>query len=107
MVLNHHTGVSIGCQQVPPGPRHDQVATSVAAQAMQQAQHLLDQVFAALRLSLAVAMRHGLVAVLVICGAIIVATFFLKDVPMTQQPGEAPDEAGTVAESREDLSIIP
>ena len=55
----------------------------------------------------AVAIQHGLVAVLVICGAIIVATFFLKDVPMTQQSSEASDEVGTVAESGEDLSIIP
>ena len=53
-----------------------------------------------------VAIQHGLVAVLVICGAIIVATFFLKDVPMTQQTGDAPDEAGTVEESGEDVSII-
>ena len=101
-----HFATQSAVAQVPPGPRHDQVAASVALQAMQQAQHLLDQVFAALKLSLAVAIQHGLVAVLVICGAIILATFFLKDVPMTQQSSEAPDEAGTVAESGEDLSII-
>ena len=77
---------------VPPGPRHDQVAASVATQAMQQAQHLLDQVFAALKLSLAFAIQHGLMAVLVFCGATIVATFFLKDIPMTQQSGDAPGE---------------
>ena len=53
-----------------------------------------------------VAIQHGLVAVLVICGAIIVATFFLKDVPMTQHSSETPDEASTVAESGEDLSIV-
>jgi len=50
-------------------------------QAMQQAQHLLNQVFEALRLSLAVAIQHGFIAVLVFCGATIVATFFLKDLP--------------------------
>jgi hypothetical protein len=93
--------------QVPPGPQHDQIAASVAAQAMQQVQHLLDQVFAALKLSLAFAIQHGFIAVLVFCGVIILATFFLKDVSMTQQSSEAPDEAGVVAESKEDLSIIP
>ena len=51
-------------------------------------------------------LRGALLAVLVICGAIILATFFLKDVPMTQQTGDAPDEAGTVEESGEDVSII-
>src|SRR5205085_2747425 len=30
---------------VPPGPQHDAIAASVAAQAMQQTQHLLNQVF--------------------------------------------------------------
>src|SRR6266849_5012401 len=92
---------------VPPSPQHDQIAASAAAQAMQGAQHLLDQVFAALKLSLAFAIQHGLIAVLVFCGAIIVATFFLKDIPMTQQPGEAPGEAGAPVGSEEDLSMIP
>lgn len=77
---------------VPPGPQHNQVAASVAAQAIQQAQHLLDQVFTALKLSLAFAIQHGLFVVLVFCVAIVVASIFLKDVPMTQQPAETPDE---------------
>ena len=92
---------------VPPGSQHDQIAASAAAQAMQGAQHLLDQVFAALKLSLAFAIQHGFIAVLVFCGAVIVATFFLKDIPMTQQPGEAPGEAGASVGSEEDLSVIP
>jgi hypothetical protein len=74
---------------------------------MQGAQHLLDQVFAALKLSLAFAIQHGLIAVLVFCGAVIVATFFLQDIPMTQQPGEAPGEAEASVGSEEDLSMIP
>ena len=74
---------------------------------MQQAQHLLDQVFAALKLSLAFAIQHGLIAVLVFCGAIIVATFFLKDMPMTQQSSEAADETGAEVGSAADLPIRP
>jgi EmrB/QacA subfamily drug resistance transporter len=77
---------------VPPGPQHDQIAVSVAATAMQQAQHLLNQVFEALRLSLSVAIQHGFIAVLLFCGATIVVTFFLNDVPMTKQFSEEPDE---------------
>ena len=76
-------------------------------QAMQQAQHLLNQVFEALRLSLAVAIQHGFIAVLVFCAATILATFFLKDLPMSQQSGETSDETGVVVESGEDLSIVP
>ena len=102
-----HFAAQSAVAQVPPGPQHDQVAASVAAQAMQQAQHLLDQVFAALKLSLAFAIQHGFIAVLVFCGVIIVATFFLKDVPMTQDPNKASDEAGTVVGSGEDLPVMP
>src|SRR6266567_4999829 len=100
-----HFAAQSAAAHVPPGPQHDQVAASVAAQAMQQAQHLLDQVFAALKLSLAFAIQHGFIAVLVFCGVIIVATFFLKDVPMTQDSNKASDEAGTVVGSGEDLPV--
>ena len=102
-----HFAARSAVAQVPPGPQHDQVAASAAAQAMQQAQHLLDQVFAALKLSLAYAIQHGFIAVLVFCGVIIVATFFLKDVPMAQDPDKAPDEGKVVTGSEEDLSVIP
>src|SRR6266480_7577131 len=80
--------------QVPPGPQHNVIAQQVGMQAMQQAQHLLNQVFEALRLSLAVAIQHGFIAVLVFCGATILAAFFLKDLPMSQQSSEASDETG-------------
>ncbi len=96
----------IALAHVPPGPQHDQVAASVAAQAIQQVQHLLSQVFEALRLSLAFALQHGFVAVLFFCGAAIVATFFLKDVPMAKQLSEEPGEAGAAAEHEEDVPMI-
>jgi hypothetical protein len=74
---------------------------------MQQAQHLLEQVFEALKLSLAFAIQHGLIAVLIFCGAIILDTFFLNDVPMVWQPSEAPVEAGAAAVSEEEMQMIP
>ena len=37
-----HVAVQSTVAHVPPGPQHDQVAASVAAQAIQQAQHLLN-----------------------------------------------------------------
>jgi hypothetical protein len=102
-----HFAAQSAVAHVPPGPQHDQVAASVAAQAMQQAQHLLDQVFEALKLSLAFAIQHGLIAVLVFCGAIILATFFLKDVPITEQSIGSSEDAGADAGKVEDLSSIP
>ncbi len=61
-----HFAAQSAVAHVPPGPQYDQIVVSVAAQAMQQAQHLLDQMFAALKLSLAFAIQHGLIAVLII-----------------------------------------
>ena len=66
----------IAVAQVPSGPQHDQIAASVAAQAAQLALHLLNHVFDLLRLSLAVALQHGLMAVLFFSIAALVATFF-------------------------------
>ena len=73
-----HFAAENAVAHVPSGPQHDQIAAAVAAQAMQQVQHLLNQVFEALRLSLAVAIQHGLVAVLLFSLAALVATFFLN-----------------------------
>ena len=102
-----HFAAQSAVAHVLPGPQHNVIAHQVAIQAMQQAQQLLNQVFEVLRLSLAVAIQHGFIAVLVFCGATIVVTFFLKDVPMAQQSSEASDETGAALESGEDLSIIP
>jgi MFS family permease len=97
---------------VPPGPHHDQMVTTVTqqvgAQAIQQTQHLLGQLFDALRLSLATAIQQGFVTVLVFCGGVILAALFLKDVPLAKHfrdesegPGaqEAGDETGAPAPS--------
>lgn len=102
-----HFAAQSAVAHVPPGPQHNQIAATVAAQAMQQAQQMLDSVFVALKLSLAFAIQHGLIAVLVFCGAIIVASFFLKDIPMIQQSGETSDTVDVGAENVEDVSIIP
>ena len=91
---------------VPPGPLHDQVVTAVAAQAMQQVQHMLNQVFEALRLSLAVAIQHGFLTVLVFCVAAIAISFFLKDLPLAQRFQEGPDEASE-ARMSEEMPTLP
>ena len=87
---------------VPPGPHHD----AIAAQVILQVQHLLNQVFDALRLSFAVALQHGFMTILVFCGLAIIATFFLKDVPMKKQYDEAPAEKGAPAGKEENASPL-
>jgi hypothetical protein len=87
-----HTAKSFATAHIPPGPQHDQIVAVVGA----QVQHLLNQVFEALQLSLAVATQHGFVTVLVFSIAAILVTFFLKDIPMTQQ--EDHSEAAARAE---------
>jgi EmrB/QacA subfamily drug resistance transporter len=64
---------------VPPGPQHAQIA----AQAIHQTNTLLNSVFAALKESLAVAIQHGFIAVLFFCGATVLVTFFLNDIPLS------------------------
>jgi EmrB/QacA subfamily drug resistance transporter len=83
-----HTAKSFAVAHIPPGPQHEQIVATVGA----QVQHLLNQVFEALRLSLAAATQHGFITVLVFCALALLVTFFLKDVPMTQQPAEDHDK---------------
>ncbi len=82
------SAVAQATASVPAGPNHDQtvaaITQKVTAQTMQQTQHLLNQVFDALRLSLAVAIEHSFVAVLCFCGLVIIAAIFLKDVPLAK-----------------------
>jgi EmrB/QacA subfamily drug resistance transporter len=72
--------------QVPAGPQHDQLVASVMAQTAHYAQQMLDQVVAALKLSLMVALQHGFLVVLVFAVFALITTLFLKDVPMVQAP---------------------
>jgi EmrB/QacA subfamily drug resistance transporter len=78
---------------VPPGPNHNHIVASitpkVTAQAAHQVTATLDQVFAALKQSLAVAVQHGFVAVLLFSIVTLLATYFLKDVPLADSFGEA------------------
>ncbi len=79
---------------VPPGPHHAHLVAAIAprvtATAIHQSHHLLDQVFAALKLSLAGAIQQGFVAVLGFSVLMVAATFFLKDVPLLDQFAEEP-----------------
>jgi EmrB/QacA subfamily drug resistance transporter len=87
-----HDAVAKATANVPPGPHHAQtvaaITARVTAQVSQQVQHLLNQVFDALRLSLAVAIQHSFVATLIFCAGVIVGALFLKDVPLRKSYDE-------------------
>jgi EmrB/QacA subfamily drug resistance transporter len=63
--------------RVPVGPRHDQLEVAVTWQAHQ----ILQQVFEAFRFSLATAIQHGLLTVLLFCGGAFLAACFVRDAP--------------------------
>ncbi len=77
--------------KIPPsGPGHDAAVAAITQQAQAQTAELLQQVFDALRHSLAVGIQHGFTAALVISLLVLVAAFFLKDVPLSKSFREEP-----------------
>jgi hypothetical protein len=82
--------VHYGTQSVPPGPQHDAIVASLTAQINAQVLALLDQVFSALRLSLAVAIRQGFFTVLIFAVGVLLASLLLKDVPLVAEYHEEP-----------------
>jgi EmrB/QacA subfamily drug resistance transporter len=71
--------------QVPPGPQHDQQVATVTAQVTQQVQQLFNQVVADLKTSLTIAIRQAFFAILGFAALMLLATFFLKDIPMKKE----------------------
>jgi hypothetical protein len=84
--------------RIPSGPAHDAVAAQIAQQASANAQHLLDQVFTALKGSLTVGIQHGLTVVLFTGVGMLLATFFLKDVPLRSSWHDETDRASTAGQ---------
>ena len=83
------------------------MAQQAAAQAAQQVAHLLDQVFAALKESLVLAIQHGMLVVLFFCGGAFIAAIFLKDVPLKKSWGERKPEDGAGGETEEQTVAAP
>jgi EmrB/QacA subfamily drug resistance transporter len=80
--------VSQAIAKIPAGPHHDQsVATTtqqVSTQVAHNVQQVLTQVFSALKEALMGALTHGFWTILVFCIIGLIATFFLKDVPLAK-----------------------
>lgn len=86
---------------LPPGPARDKMLVAIAQQTKAtvttqvtgQVHDLFAQIFEATRQALAVGIQHAFVGGLIICGVIVVVTFFLKDVPLVQRAPAASPEA--------------
>lgn len=88
-------------QNVPAGPQHDATVHQIASQVAQN----LDQVFAALKLSLVTAIQHGLLTVLIFSLVMVLGAFFLKDLPM-QEASEAAKSSSEVVEADNALKNV-
>jgi EmrB/QacA subfamily drug resistance transporter len=66
---------------VPPGPAHDQIVAGIA----QQIRDALTPLFGPAREALTVGIQDAFWVALLVCAAIFVVTFFLKDVPLGQR----------------------
>lgn len=71
--------------QVPPGPQHSQQVTAVTNQVTQQVQQLFNQVITDLKTSLTVAIQQAFYAILGFAALMLIATFFLNDIPMKKE----------------------
>jgi EmrB/QacA subfamily drug resistance transporter len=78
---------------IPPGSAHDQQVAAITTQVTQQVQQLFNQVVTNLKTSLTVAIRQAFYAILAFAALMLMATFFLKDIPMKKEwepiPGQA------------------
>ncbi len=101
-----HQAVAKATAAVPPGPAHDQTVATITAQVTQsvtnQVHALLNAIFEASRQALAIGIQHAFIGGLIVCVAVIITTFFLKDVPLSRsfvttpaQTGQKRDEAET------------
>ena len=77
--------------QIPSSePGHSAAIAAITQAAQSQTAQLLAQVFAALKQSLVVGIQHGFTATLVIGLLVLVAAFFLKDMPLATSFREEP-----------------
>ena len=80
-----HFAVARAVSQVPPGPQHAGQVAQVTAQTLQMVQSMLNQLVAAMKISLTFAFQHGLFTILAFSVLMLIGTFFLKDIPMRDQ----------------------
>ncbi len=82
--------------QVPAGPSHNQIVAALT----QQTTALMDQVFLAARQALSVGIQDAFYVSLGVAGALVLTTFFLKDVPLMKRVAPA-----TVAQAEQNAAL--
>lgn len=98
------TAVAKATAYIPDGPQHDAVAHQVMAATAQQVLQMLNQVFGALKASMVLAIQHGFLVVLILCGGAFVSALFLKDLPLAKAVHEKQPES---SESQaEEASVV-
>ncbi len=85
--------------KIPAGAQHNTVVAAIEQQAAAHTQQLLTQLFLALKHSLVIGIQHGLTVTLIISLIMLVAAFFLKDVPLSKSFREAPAEPKKTGEA--------
>ncbi|HUY77952.1 MAG TPA: MDR family MFS transporter [Ktedonobacterales bacterium] len=94
-----HAAAAQAAAHTPPGPGQAAAIAAAKAQAIHETTTLLNQVFAALKQSLVVAIQHGLMTMLIFCALVIVAALLLKDVKLATTFRDEP--ATTTAQAAE------
>jgi EmrB/QacA subfamily drug resistance transporter len=87
--MSVHGAVAKAVKNVPPGPFHNQgvaaATKAVTTQVTAETHAMLGQVFTALKHSLALAIQHGIIAILIFSAGVFVASILLKDIPLAKQ----------------------
>lgn len=98
------TAVAKATAHIPAGPQHDAIAHQVMAATAQQVLQMLNQVFGALKASMVLAIQHGFLVVLILCGGALVSALFLKDLPLAKAVHEKQPE-GSESQGEEESVV--
>ena len=93
--------------QIPAGPQHDQLVAALTTQLPAQVQQVMNQVFDALKISLTVAIQHGLITILIFSVVMLIAAFLLKDIPLANQLGPVPAEGAQPQADGQTSALVP
>ena len=87
--------------KVPDGIGHDRAVAAIS----QQITGVFGQVMDATRHALAVGIHDGFLAGLIVCGVVVVATLFLKDVPLQRREVSAVATSGQARATPDDAQL--
>jgi EmrB/QacA subfamily drug resistance transporter len=103
---------------VPAGPAHDQIVATITQQVTDQVTQavttqvttnvntLFGQILDATRHSLAVGIHDGFIAGLIVCGVVVITTFFLKDIPLQRRETPAKAQPGQAGAPADDAALV-